>query len=165
MKFRYDNLEGGGFKGTLQSKTMSHHRRKRNRINGYSKHNTDKKVHNLWPHPSTRQDTKPTEHTLMTIMYEHMMMKVSCGLAALELANKSSAPHSLSNTALRFTIQMGHIWAEPWVASNVTFISTPFTSRYRVQPLGHTRGFMRFKTDEETASTLRPVTVQVSLDG
>jgi len=27
------------------------------------------------------------------------MMKASCGLTALELANKSSAPRSLSNTA------------------------------------------------------------------
>lgn len=100
MNFRYDNL-GGGLFSTVHS-SLKHcliSDEKRNRVNGHSKHNTAKKAHNLWPHPTTRQDTKPTEHTLLTIMYECMMMKVSYGLTALELANKSSAPHSLSNTA------------------------------------------------------------------
>jgi len=49
--------------------------------------------------PTPVKDTKPTEHTLLTIMYECTMMKVSCGLRALELANKSSAPHSPPNSA------------------------------------------------------------------
>jgi hypothetical protein len=45
-------------------------------VNWHSTHSTAKNTQNHWSHPSTCQDTNPTEHTLLTIMYEYTMMQM-----------------------------------------------------------------------------------------
>jgi hypothetical protein len=68
---RQRQVGGGGFSKVHSSlKHCLISDEKRNWSNGHSKHDPARKAHNLWPHPSIRQDTKPTEHTLLTIMYE-----------------------------------------------------------------------------------------------